>query len=67
MTQILTLPDEEPRRVVKIARAAVMLDMSERTVRRLCDAGKLESTGHGRLRRVFVTSIDDYLAHGRAA
>lgn len=67
MSQILTLPDEAQRRVVKIARAAAMLDMSERTVRRLCDAGELESIGHGRMRRVVVASIDAYIARGRAA
>jgi excisionase family DNA binding protein len=54
------VPAPTERYLVKIAEAARLLSVSERTVRNLIGLGKLEARGTRRLRRVTVASIRRY-------
>ncbi len=67
MGSILTLPltGELTPLQVKIARAARLLDCSERTVTRLLDTGELVAVGSGRLRRIEYASIIAYIERHR--
>jgi excisionase family DNA binding protein len=57
----IVTPDGTTERLqVSIAEAALMLDYSDRTIRRLIAAGELEAVGKGGLRRVTVVSIEAY-------
>ena len=47
---------------VTIHDAARMLSYNERTIRRLIERGELAAVGRGRLRRVPVSSLLDYLS-----
>lgn len=50
--------------LVKVRKAALLLDVSERTIRNLVMRGKLEARGQNRLRRITMTSIRRYAEEG---
>lgn len=50
---------------VTITEAAYMLSVDIRTVQRLLVRGDLDSTGHGRGRRIPTASIRDYVEQNR--
>lgn len=58
-------PAGEPPKQVKIARAAQLLDYSEKTIDRLIRSGELVAVGSGRLRRVEYASIVAYIERHR--
>jgi len=58
-------PEREPSDLLYIWEAAYRLRCSERTVKRLCEAGELCSAGRGRLRRIEYSSIVEYIARHR--
>jgi len=45
---------------VTIATAAALLSYDQRTIRRLIERRELQAVGHGKLRRVLMSSILDY-------
>lgn len=47
--------------LVKIEEAALILSVSERTIYRYADEGKIQMRGRGRLRRVVRRSLDDFI------
>jgi excisionase family DNA binding protein len=47
--------------LVKIEEAALILSVSERTIYRYANEGKIQMRGHGRLRRVVRRSLDDFI------
>lgn len=51
----------EPQQV-RLSEAATILRVSRRTIYTLLHAGQLASTGSGRLRRITMKSILDYVA-----
>jgi len=55
--------EEQPteKLLVKISKAAAMLDLCDRTIKRLIDQGKLQSVKCGRSRLVVVASIHAYV------
>lgn len=50
----------------KIARVAKILDVNERTVRRLIERRELPAIGHGRLRRIRLCDIRAYQERNRS-
>lgn len=55
-----TVPPLPERLLVKVAEAARLLSVSERTIYTLIAEGKLESRGKNRLRRITVASLRRY-------
>lgn len=52
-------PSREPLQVT-ITVAAELLSYDQRTIRRLIERRELKAVGHGKLRRVLMSSIRDY-------
>jgi excisionase family DNA binding protein len=62
-TESVSEANIEPQQV-RISEAATILRVSRRTIYTLLHTGKLASTGSGRLRRITMKSIRDYITRG---
>ena len=62
MPEPVALPPSPERLLVKVAEAARLLSVSDRTIYTLVAEGKLESRGRNRLRRITVASLRRYAA-----
>jgi excisionase family DNA binding protein len=64
MHRRVSIPHAE-RLQVKIAAAADLLSVDERTIRRMIARGELAAVGHGRMRRIALDDIRDWQRRNR--
>ena len=57
---LITWPEAKGKKFVSLKQAAYLLDVSDKTVRRLLDRGLLKASSGTRHRKVLVESIEEY-------
>lgn len=62
----MTEQNDTARLQVKIKRAAFLLDVDERTIRRLVERGELPAVGRGRMKRIALDDIRAWQARNRS-